>query len=333
MTKIENCKVAVFGGAGFLGSHLVENLVTQRGCHVQVFDNLCSGRLEFVDKYTNDIHTYNLVDPYDKSKWIKALQDFQPEYVFNYAAMPYIPDCYSKPIDVFKINAMFPMELIEQCDLLRIPLLQVSSAEVYGSVVQGFIDESIPPQPKSTYGVSKLAIDQYIQNAWLERGSKAIALRQFNCIGARETHPYVVPEIMTQLSKQLAHRRIDFFLGNNSIRDFMPAATAVECAIRLLETKRYGEIFNCGMGTHWSINDLATLIVETIAGDREVVFHKDPKKIRVNEIWYLLANNNKLLEAIDCPSPPSSVLAGIEACWNWYKQNGFVWPWEQKGGK
>ena len=121
-------------------------------------------------------------------------------------------------------------------------ILQVSSAEIYGDAPNHPIDEKYPANPHSTYGASKLAIDALVQARWREAKTPAIALRQFNCVGENETHPYIIPEIVRQLDGEFS----TVMLGNNSFRDFQYAGDAVRMAVELLEKGNFGEVYNMG---------------------------------------------------------------------------------------
>lgn len=340
-----SAKVVVFGGAGFLGSHLVQKLL-ERDYEVVVIDNLCSGRMKHIrqiesitGKQILDFYNVDVSQSTSRALWTGILHRFNPDYVYNYIAIPYIPDSYTNPVATFETNALFPVYLVEACGKLDVPLLQVSSAEIYGLFNKQ--DKPYPLTecedyilPRSTYGVSKLAIDHYIEQAWIERKIKAISLRQFNCIGERETHPYVVPEIMTQVSKQLAHREIALFLGNNSSRDFMYAGDAVNNAIQLLEhcTKMgtFGGAYNCGSEFSISVYDLANAIIQMLGYKGLFSIHQDKARFRKNEIWHLQASTAKLQTALGTTSIcPTKLVDALRATWNDYRDNDFKWSWEQ----
>lgn len=208
MRSIRDCRVCVVGGAGFLGSHLVKHLIEERGCRVLVIDNLVAGRREFIHKGA-DFEYHDITGSEDMLRGI--LKSYGVNFLFNYAAWPYIPNSFTHPIHVCNVNFFGAMKCINAAQEVGCEaILQVSSAELYGEHEAGTsliaqadrIDEDCPVLPHSSYGASKAAADYYCQSAWRERNTPVIALRQFNCIGERETHPYVVPEIIGQLAKQ-----------------------------------------------------------------------------------------------------------------------------------
>jgi nucleoside-diphosphate-sugar epimerase len=233
MRKVENVKTCVIGGAGFIGSHLVDFLIEERNCEVIVLDNLITGQTKNINPKAKFIW-HDIRD--NENELARIFTENQIEYVFNYAAEPYIPECFERPMHFFDINATSVLRVLNACQQAGIKgLLQVSSAEIYGDM-KGKIKESDPVEPHSTYGVSKLAADGLVQVRWKEAKVPAIALRQFNCVGERETHEYVIPEIISQLSKSS-----EVNLGNNSFRDFLYAGDAVRMAVELLEKGNFGE--------------------------------------------------------------------------------------------
>ena len=220
--KVDNSRVCVFGGAGFLGSHLVDYLVEKKNCTVLVLDNLITGLRKHVHPKA-DFRWFDIRG--DENELSKILTAFGADYVFNYAAEPYIPEGFERPLHFFEINATAVLKVLNSCQMAGIKaILQVSSAEIYGDM-KGKIKESDPVEAHSTYGVSKLAADGLVQVRWREAKVPAIAMRQFNCVGERETHEYVIPEIISQLANGPSVN-----LGNNSFRDFQYAGDAVRMA-------------------------------------------------------------------------------------------------------
>lgn len=318
--EVANCNVCVTGGAGFLGSHLVNHLIEDRDCRVLVIDNLCSGFRKFV-------HPRAIFEHADITKsethLLHLFQHYKIDYVFSYAASPYIPLSFERPLHVFEINAMGALNVINAAHAAGCTgILQVSSAEIYGDACYGMLDEDAPVVPHSTYGVSKVAVDGYVQVRWKEAQVPAIAMRQFNCVGERETHPYVVPEIINQLSRSgpVVH------LGNNSFRDFQYAGDAVRMAVRLLESGEFGQVYNMGSESGIKIYELAQLLGE-IMGFSDVIVEPDPARVRPWEIWYLLSSNHKLYQAIGEPER-TPLRTALERTVEHYRANGNRWDWE-----
>lgn len=313
MIEIRNKNVCVVGGAGFLGSHLVNHLIDDRGCTVLVLDNLITGQKKFIHPSAK----FEWCDITDSESTIRRLfEKYEIEYVFNYAAEPYIPVSFDRPLHVFDCNAFGALKVINAAQDAGVKgILQISSAEIYGDAPDHKIDETFPANPHSTYGASKLAIDMLVQSAFRERGTPVIALRQFNCVGERETHEYVIPVIIEQLSKGNVVK-----LGNNSFRDFQYAGDAVKMAVELLEKGEFGEVYNMGSEEGIKIYDLARLIGEIMGVEVEIQI--DPKRFRPWEIWHLQSDNTKLYSVIDY-RPKTNLKKALEKTVDDFVNNGW----------
>lgn len=317
--KIENCNVCVIGGAGFIGSHLVDYLTDERKCNVVVIDNLITGKTKNINPKAKFVWA-DIRD--DENELIRIFEKHKIEYVFNYAAEPYIPECFERPMHFFDINATAVLKVLNACQKSKIKgLLQVSSAEIYGDL-KGKIKESDPVEPHSTYGVSKLAADGLVQVRWRESKVPAISLRQFNCVGERETHEYVIPEIISQLAKSNVVR-----LGNNSFRDFLYAGDAVRMAVELLEKGNFGEVYNMGSEEGVRIYDLAIKIGK-LMGHSETIIETEQSRIRPWEIWHLQSDNTKLHGVIS-RRPSVSLEDGLNKTIKYFYDNGSKWDWNE----
>lgn len=319
MRQVKNENVCVIGGAGFLGSHLVDYLIEEKNCNVLVLDNLITGLTSYVNSKAKfmwfDIRG-------DEKELSKILKDNNIKYIFNYAAEPYIPECFERPMHFFDINATAVLKVLNACQEAKIEaILQVSSAEIYGNMT-GKIKESDPVEPHSTYGVSKAAADGLVQVRWKEAGVPAIAMRQFNCVGERETHEYVIPEIISQLAESNVVR-----LGNNSFRDFQYAGDAVKMAVELLEKGEFGEVYNMGSEGGIKIYELAELIGKLIGHD-SIQIDVDQARVRPWEIWHLQSDNTKLYSIID-QKPEVDLEEALRRTIDFYYKNNKKWDWKK----
>lgn len=324
-------KYCVIGGAGFLGSHLVDFLIAN-GDEVLVLDNLiATGHKKFINPKAKFIWCDIT---HSESQLRKIFETHQIDYVFNYAAEPYIPVSFNRPLHVFDINArgaLMVMNAAQEAGVKK--MLQVSSAEIYGDAPNHKIDETHPPIPHSTYGAAKLAIDNLIQCRWKEAKTPVISMRQFNCYGPHETHPYIIPEIIEQVSKIKDHYSPDFkisgdqllaevHLGNNSFRDFQYAGDAVRMAFDLLHQGQPGEVYNMGSENGIQIYDLAVLIGNLMGVKVEV--KQDPERVRPWEIWHLQSDNTKLYSTITA-RPEVSFEDGLKKTIEDYYNNDKKW--------
>lgn len=315
--NIRNCNVAVCGGAGFLGSHLVKHLIEDRNCNVVVLDNLIAGNKKFIHPKAEFIYC-DITQ--SESRLKKIFEGKKIDYIFQYCAEPYIPVSFERPLHVFDINARGALMVMNAGNEAGVKgILQVSSAEIYGDAPEYKINEDYPARPHSTYGASKLAIDALVQARWRESKTPVIALRQFNCVGENETHEYIIPVIIEQLSKGTKIK-----LGNNSFRDFQYAGDAVRMATELLEKGNFGEVYNMGSEDGVKMYDLAQMISNIMYG-HDCEIETDPVRVRPWEIWHLQSDNTKLYSVIET-RPQVPLQEALERTVTDYKLNG--WSYE-----
>lgn len=337
MRTIRDCNVCVVGGAGFLGSHLVDHLIEDRGCNVLVLDNLCAGRREFVHTEAEFVH-HDITGSEERMR--RLFEKKGTKAVFNYAAWPYVPDSFARPLHISDVNFMGAIKVINAAQEAGVEaILQVSSAELYGQQYGSDevgaanslsrLTENAPVIPHSTYGLAKAAVDSYVQCSWRERKTPCIALRQFNCVGERETHPYVVPEIISQLAYQQGPQDHGLVkLGNNSFRDFLYAGDAVRIAVELLERGQYGEVYNLGSETGIKMYDLAKMIGK-LMGFSDVRVEVDEARKRPWEIWHLQSDNTKIKRALskdnDVMWGTKSLEEALRLTLRYYEESGRKW--------
>lgn len=313
--SIKNAKACVIGGAGFLGSHLVDHLIEDRHCEVLVLDNLISGQKKHVHPKARFAWFDIRDDENDLARFLDGI-----EYVFNYAAEPYIPESFERPKHFFHINAVAVLNVLEACRRAGVKrILQVSSAEIYGDS-KGKMAEDSRVIAHSTYGVSKMAADGLVQVRWREAQIPAIAMRQFNCVGERETHEYVIPEIISQLAREpVVH------LGNNTSRDFQYAGDAVRMAAELLEGGEPGQVYNMGSEETIRIYDLAHLVGE-LMGYEKIEIVTDERRFRPWDIEHLQSDNTKLYNVISY-RPRVSLREALQRTIAYFYDNGRKWDW------
>lgn len=315
----------IIGGAGFIGSHIVDSLL-RKGHSVTVLDNLVSGVRAFVPPQAKfiwgDIRSKEDLDRVGRKE-----EKF--DRVINLAAQPYIPNCYDDPELFFETNANGTLNVLRFCEKYGVGrVLQYASAEEYGTQ-KGKIDESVAVHPQSTYGVSKVAADYLCSVRHRESGLHAVALRAFNHYGPRETHEYVIPEIISQLDALRSPdgsipRMAVLRMGNvKAERDFLYVEDGAEYAIELLEKGAPGEIYNLGAGDCISIEELARTIARACGFD-DVSFEVDPAKLRPWDIERLQSDNTKIHGVVEY-RPKTSFVEGLQNTIAYFIDNGRQW--------
>lgn len=315
--------ILVTGGAGFIGSTLVRELLKEKA-NVIAYDNFYSGDMSNLEAVKNEIKIIkgDILDPNFKKMLIKN----KVRYVFHLAAEPYIPECYDRPRRFFDVNATGTMNVMLACKEAGVErILHYSSSEVYGNAIYVPMDEKHPTLPLSTYSVSKLAADRLCFTLHHEQGVPVIILRQFNTYGPMETHPYIIPELITQLSKMNKLK-----LGNiKARRDLTYVEDAAKGAIALMKCREaVGEVVNLGYGKDWSVEELANIIGE-LMGWNKVEIKVEKERLRPLDLERLQCNYSKARKLTGW-KPETSLKEGLRKTIKWYKENGKKWIWETK---
>jgi len=254
-------RVLVTGGAGFIGSHLVNSLVRE-GFEVVVLDNFFSGRLENLSHI--DKHDFCLVrgDVRNKSDLRKALKNV--DFVFHLAAIVNVPFSIENPLLVSEVNVDGTLNVLEESLKAGVErLVYASSCAVYGDPLKVPVDEGHPTRPLSPYGVSKLTAEYYCRVFYEVYELETVCLRFFNVYGSRQGGgPYA--GVVSKFIEFLRDRKSPVIFGDGKqTRDFVYVEDVVNACLLALESKAcVGEFVNIGSGVETSINELAETLIE-----------------------------------------------------------------------
>lgn len=250
-------KAVVTGGAGFIGSHLVDALLA-RGFEVSVIDNFAAGKK---DDRINPKATYHEADIRDLATVGPILSG--AEYVFHLAALPRVQDSIDHPLETFEVNVGGTLALLHAAVGAKVKkFVLASSAAVYGDQAEMPLRETMVPTPKSPYGLHK-QIGEEACRLWSDiYGLPTIALRFFNVYGPRfdpeGAYALVVGKFLT-LRK--AGKPLTVAGDGTSTRDYVHVSDVVAALIVAAESSQgSGEAVNVATGKETSVNDLARLI-------------------------------------------------------------------------
>jgi len=266
--------VLVTGGAGFIGSHLVTELL-KNNFKLRVLDNLSTGSLENIKSHISNpnFHFIN-GDLRDRKTLNEALKDVK--VVYHLAAISSVPFSIENPEETFQINVDGTRNLLELSahnDVER--FIFASSSAVYGDPIYLPIDEKHPENPKSPYALSKLEAEQKCMELEEKYGLKVVILRLFNVYGP--SHKYNdYSGVITQFINRLRNNRPLLIYGDGTqTRDFVYVNDAAQAFIAALNGRFVYEgvpIFNIGTGNPTSINELARILMDLIGKETKVEY-------------------------------------------------------------
>jgi len=290
-------KALVTGGAGFIGSHLVDKLL-EHGHHVICLDN-------FDPYYDPSIKRENIRDCLDnenfeliegsildKSLLKKIIQDEGIDYIFHNAAQAGIRVSVENPVKPHEVNTTGTLNVLgASLDSNVKKIINASSSSVYGKAEYLPFDEKHPKTPVSPYGVSKLAAEQYCRVFNEVYGLKTTSLRLFTVYGPR-MRPDLAISIFTR--RALDNETIEIFGDGKKTRDFTYINDVIEANMKAIK-KGDGEAYNIGSGKRISVIELAEKIIDITQSNSKIIF-TEPRKGDAEHTW---ANIEKAKKELD----------------------------------
>ncbi len=313
--RITGKRILVTGGGGFIGSHLVEQLVA-RGAKVRAFvrynsradpgllKQLSPASLAEVEIIAGDLR--------DSHAIYQAVEGM--DLVFHLGALISIPYSYQHPREVVETNVTGTLNVLMAClDLEISRLIHTSTSEVYGTALHVPIDEEHPLQGQSPYSASKIGADKLVESFYAAYELPVVTVRPFNTYGPRQSARAVIPTIITQaLNQEVIHlgaldTKRDFTYVLDTVNGFIKAAQADDVE---------GQTFNLGTGTEITIGELTNKVIEIIG--RPVRIEVEPQRLRPgkSEVLRLLSNNGLARQKLGW-QPEVSLDEGLHSTIEW----------------
>lgn len=260
-------KILITGGSGFIGSHIVEHY-QDIADEIRVLDNLRTGYRKNLDGLK---HVFLEGSVTDRAAVAKAVDGV--DYVFHLAALVSVPESMAKPGECVDINVHGLLNVLEASAAAGVKkLVFASSAAIYGDNPTVPKLESMLPEPKSPYAITKLDGEYYLDLFNRERGLETAALRFFNVFGPRQdpkgAYAAAVPIF---IEKALKGEDITVHGDGEQTRDFIYVKDIVGALSFAVETPGVTGVFNAGYGGQMTINDLANKIIASAGSDSKVL--------------------------------------------------------------
>jgi UDP-glucose 4-epimerase len=303
----ENKNILVTGGAGFIGSHIVDRLSAEN--RVIVFDNLFTGQMSNLEKSKDKI-TFIKGDILDKA----LLSDIvaKVDIIFHLAADVGNIRSIRDPFFDMDINIRGVLNLLDACRNSKVErVVYSSSAAIFGEARYLPIDEEHTLNPESPYAVSKMAGEKYCFAFYKVHGVPTTALRYFNVYGPRQDTSEYANAISIFSHKIREGTPITIFGDGKQTRDFVFIEDVVDANIlAATQPAAIGEIFNIAMGKETSIEQLVSLIME-VRGKESPIAYAAP---RAGEVRHSRANIEKAQRMLGY-NPEISLKEGLTLTW------------------
>jgi UDP-glucose 4-epimerase len=313
---IKGKSVLVTGGAGFIGSHLVDRLVKEKPSNLVVVDNLFQGRESNLSEaktsypqlkiYYQDASDYEAMKDIVKSEGIQV--------VFNLAAVP-LPASLVHPGWTYEQNIKITLCWCELAkDACFDTLIQCSSSEAYGSCQYVPMDESHPLNPTTPYGASKAATDLMVLSYVNTFNIDASIIRPFNNYGPRQNEESYAGVIPLTIKRILNGEAPVVYGDGKQTRDYLYVTETAGAAVEIYNCQESrGKVINIASGSEISINKLVKLIAGYMDCDKAIVYEKE----RPGDVRRFIAGINLAQDLINF-KPRINLEEGLKLTIKWY---------------
>lgn len=264
-----NKKIMLIGGAGLVGSHIVDQLITQPVSEILVYDNFIRGKESNLREAVKDprvkIIRNSMNDEHALQTALKGVDG-----VFLLASL-WLGECVNDPGSAWEVNVMGSWNVVKACRELGVKrLVYSSSASVYGNALVIPMTEEHPYNNRTTYGATKIAIEQMLRAIYEQHRLPYVGLRYMNIYGPRMDYEGTyVSVIMKVLDRIFAGQRPQVFGDGSQTYDFIYVSDIARANLLAMQADCSDEFFNIGMGEGTTIRQLVDMLLELTGSQLE----------------------------------------------------------------
>lgn len=318
--SLKNKSVLVTGGAGFIGSHLVDRLIEEKLSDLVVVDNFFLGKESNLEEARANYPKLKILrqdaSDYEALKRIATSENIQ--VVFNLAVIP-LPASLEKPRWTYEQNVNITLCL---CELAREryfdTLIHFSSSEALGTCQYAPMDENHPLNPTTPYGASKAATDVLVLSYVNTFNIDASIIRPFNNYGPRQNEGSYAGLIPLTIKRILSGEAPVIYGDGKQTRDYIYVTETADAAVELYNHQdTRGKVVNIASGDEISVNKLVKLISQYMGSGRDIIYESE----RPADVRRFIASINLAQHLINF-KPRIGLEEGIKSTIEWYKERG-----------
>ena len=304
MKALNEQEIVVTGGAGFIGSNLCRTLLSH-GAKVTAFDNLYSGKIEFIKDLMDKGLNFVQEDIRDAAALEKATKNCK--VIFHLAAQTSVPFSMENPKEDCEINLVGTLNVLEAARKAGARMVFASSCAVYGNPEKRPTPETHPTHPIAFYGLTKLLGENYCQFYQEIHGTEVVMLRIFNVYGP-DCHGAIY-DFLNKLRR--TPDKLEILGTGKQSRDFVYISDMTNFLLKAATSPAApGQVFNVGTGTTTSVTELAKMVIEILGLEKVEIYFKGGQAW-AGDMDITLADNSKAVNKLQW-KPQVSVKEGLK---------------------
>jgi len=317
MNEIKGKRILVTGGAGFIGSHIVDHLIKEEPQEIVVFDNLIRGTKGNIEEaLKSGIVTLvegDITKPEDLEKAMKGI-----DYVFHEAAL-WLLTCEENPREAIDVNIIGTYNVLEACVKAGVKkIVSASSSSVYGDGLYFPTDEKHPFNNYLFYGATKVADEQLHRAFWKKHGLDYICFRYLNVYGPRQDYRSAYISAIMNFINKIAAKEAPIIKGDGSATmDLIYVGDVADANIAALKSDVSNECFNAASGKETSVKELLDTLVDLMDA-QDVVPVYEPRDMKLVSRRYGCPKKAKEMIGFEAQVSPKE---GLKKVLEWWKKD------------